>query len=543
MPASPKPSGPFSSPTAYFRILEPRPLAGRLLTSGAPSGSPTAVVSERFWRERLQSGDLATLSLTLNGIDTPVVGVLPDAFEGPGGLYAPQVWVPFEAQRTFRLPERLQREDERWLGLIGRLADGVSIPEVDARLQAAAASVARERPQTHARLTARFALMSERVPEVRALAWFAAAGMAAVGLVLLIACFNVANLLLARAVERQRETSIRAAIGASRSRIVRQYITEGLVLAALAGIAAVVVAMWSQRLVGAFAIPIAEPQRVNLAPDFRVIGFIVLMAVCAGVLPSIAPALQGARLDLSRALSAQGDGWRGGHLSTVRQALMLVQIAGSTAFLVVAVLFVQSFAWAGRADPGFETERAIVMSIDPSAQGYDPDRARLTVNRLLDRLRALPGISTAAVATRLPLYIGYPRLTDVSETTQPCASGGCPRVDTYGIGDRYFETMNVPMRRGREFDAESADDSAIVNETFAERWFPGVDPIGRIVLLGPSGQRRVIVGVSGNAVQRGFQEGARPALFLPLARADYEASDFDRDADDRRSRASRPSCR
>jgi predicted permease len=506
----------------YFPILEPQPLIGRLLTSGRDAGTPTAIVSERFWRERLAAADLGTLRLTLNGVDTPVIGVLPSAFDGPGGLYAPQIWVPFEARRTFQLSERLEQPDTRWLGMIGRVAPGTSIAEVDARLQAAAAAVVRDHPRTHARFAAHFALMRERVPEVRAIAWLAAAGMAAVGLVLLIACFNVANLLLARAIDRQRETGIRAAVGASQWRIVRQHMTEGLVLSAFAAAGAVIVAMWSQQLAGAFAIPIPEPQRVNLSPDGRVIGFIALAAIAAGIIPAIAPALQSVRLDLVRALSANGHGWREGRTSTVRRALLVVQIAGSTAFLVVAALFVRSFAWSGQADPGFETERAIVMTLDPSSQGYEADRARLTLDRFLERVNAVPGIRRAAIATELPLYIGFPRLTEVSETAEPCTNGGCPRVDTYGIGTGFFETMGVPMVKGAEFDAHSSSDGMIVNEPFADRWFPNRNAIGQTVLLGPTGERRVVVGVSRNTIQRGFAEQPHPAIYLPMAQRDYE---------------------
>lgn len=508
----------------YFSILETQPLIGRAPTGAELASSPAALVSERFWREQLDGAQLRDLRLTLNGVETPVVGVLPESYEGPGGLYSPQVWVPFEARRTLQLPERLEDEDTRWLGMIGRLAPATSMAEVNARLQIAAAAIVSDHPQTHARFAAHFALMRERVPEIRAVAWIAAAGMAAVGLVLLIACFNVANMLLARAIDRQREIGIRAAIGASQWRIVRQHVTEGLVLSSLAAAAAIIVAMWSQRLVSAFAIPIAEPQRVNLSPDGRVLGFIVLAAIAAGIVPALAPALQSVRLDLARALSASNHGWREGRLSSVRRALLVVQVAGSTAFLVVAALFVRSFAWSGQADPGFDTERAIVMTLDPSSQGYDADRARLTVDRLLERLRAVPGIQQSAAATQLPLYIGFPVLTDVSETAEACAAGGCPRVDTYSVTPGFFSTMRVPVLKGAEFSADSAADGVIVNETFADRWFADRNPIGQTVRLGAAGDRRVIVGVSRNNIQRGFFEQPKPALYLPMARGDYERS-------------------
>jgi len=507
---------------AYFPVLETRPLVGRLLDGTDIPSAPAAVVSERFWREQLKAASLDTLRLAFNGVDVPVAGVLPDSFEGPGGLYAPQVWLPYEARQTLRLPSRFERTGERWLGMIGRVRPGASIAEVNARLETAGAALAHEQPDRYRRWRARFTLLAERVDEVRTLAWFAAAGMAAVSLVLLIACFNVANLLMARAVERQREVAIRAAVGASRWRLVRQHVTEGVVLASLAGIAAVVVAMWSQRLVSGFAVPIAEPQRLNVQPDWRVIGFAALASLVAGVLPALGPALHAVRLDLVRALSSQGAFGSGGRVTAARHALMFVQIAGSVAFLTIAAMLVQSFAWAGSADPGFETTRAIVMRVDLASQGYDAVRAKATIDRVIERLQGTPGIDRAAAATTLPFYIGYPRLTDVALGQQACASGGCPRVDTYGIAPGYFQAMRVPMVRGREFDAVSPPDAVVINETFADRWFASGDPVGQVIRTGAGGELRTVVGVARNTAQRSLFERPAPALYLPLGSGDYE---------------------
>jgi putative ABC transport system permease protein len=508
----------------YFEMLNARPLTGRLFGRGDDPTRPGVVVSEQFWRERLERAAIGSTHLTLNRADFPVIGVLPDSYEDPGGLYAPQVWLPFEARRALRLPAHLETERAQWLAMFGVLAPGASIAEVNARLQLGAAAIAREWPQTHGNRTARFAFFKERVPELQAIARASAAGMSIVGLVLLLACFNVATLLLARGVERQREMGIRRAVGATRGRILRQQITESLVLASLAGIVAVVLTVWSQDLVAVFAIPIATPQRLNVSPDVTVIAFIAAMVVVAGLLPAIAPALGASRLDLVRALAAHG--YTGsGRPSPARRGLVLLQVAGSTAFLIVAALFVQSFAWTGQTDPGFETERAVVVAMEPGSQGYDRERARLTLDRVADRLRGLEGVVAVAQADRIPFSIGFRRLTEVGDAAKPCPPEGCAKAETFAVGDEFFHTMNIGIARGRVLDGSAADTAAVVvNETFANRWFPSVDAVGQQLRLGAQGERRVIIGVTRNTLLHAFGERPAPAIYVPLTATDYEKS-------------------
>lgn len=509
--------------SAYFQILDATPLAGRLLSSS--DGTAAAVVSERFWRDRLDAAPIGSTTVTLNGLSVPVIGVLPDSFAGPGGLYEPELFLPYEARRVLQLPKRLEQDTTRWLTMFGRLAPGVTIAEIDVRLKTGADAIAKEWPKTHAGRTARFRLFKDRHPEAAGLAWIAAAGMAAVGLVLLIACFNVANMLLARAIERRREMAIRTALGASRLRIVRQQITESLLLAMLAGLSAAVVAIWAQELMSVFAIPVPMPQRVNLTPDYRVMLFVAVMVVAAGILPALAPALQATKLNLVTALSAQGHSGSGGRPSPARQGLMIVQVAGSTAFLIVAALFGQSFIWTANIDPGFETERAIALSLDPSAHGHTPESARVTIDGVVERLRSVPGIEGVAVASRIPFYIGFARLTEVADGEQQCANEGCPTVDTYAIGPTYFATMGIPVVRGREFEAASSEPNGVViNEVFAKRWFPSGNAVGQTLRIGDLGEPRVVIGVSRQTLLRGFPERAAPALYLPIASSDYESA-------------------
>jgi predicted permease len=501
---------------SYFDILEETALTGRLI---APNDTAAvAVVSERFWREQLDAGNLAGKTLTLNGVDTPIIGVVPDSHNGPGGLYAPQVWIPLEARRAYGLTGKYDDERTLWLSVVGRLLDETSVAEVNVRLAAGAAAIAREWPATHAQRTARFVPLSEWVPELAAVARASVVGMAAVAVVLLIACFNVATLLLARGLAREREMGIRAAVGATRWRLVRQQLVEGVVLSSLAGVCAGIIATWSQSLLSVFAIPIAMPQRLNVTPDLRVAAFIALMVVVAGVLPCVAPALKAARVNLLRALSAQGGPGTGGRPTVGRRTLVILQIAGSTGFLILAALFVQGFVGTQRFDPGFEDERALVITIDPSSDRSSHLRAPETIERVTSAIAALPGVTAVGVADRIPFYIGFTRMIEVANAESPCAHGGCPRIATYSIAPGFFEAMNVPILRGRDLAAGDAN-GVIVNEAFAQSWFRGASGLGEVVRLGSESEPRVVVGVVRTTLQRGFNEPPTPVIYLPITRA------------------------
>jgi putative ABC transport system permease protein len=504
--------------SSYFEILEERALVGRLFMQ-RDDAAPAAVVSERFWRDRLNAAPPGPLEITLNGVVTPVIGVLPDTHEGPGGLYAPQVWVRYESRRLWAGPsEQFRKFDDEntlWLSMLGRLRPGTSVAEIDARLQAGAAAIARAWPRTHARRQARFSLLSEWVPELQAIARASIAVMGAVGVVLLIACFNVATLLLARALERDREMGIRAALGASRARLLRQQVTEGLVLAALAAVLAAVVANWSQQLLSAFAIPITVPQRLNVSPDGRVAAFLALMTLVGGILPALAPALR----PVTQMLTAREAPGAGGRRAVTRHVLVVLQVTGSTAFLAVATLFVQSFLWTRNLDPGFEDERAVAITLDPGAAD-SPARAQLSLERIIESLRDLPGVVAVAAADRLPLYIGFPRRTEIAKRDSSCASGGCEAVQTYAIGPGFFRALNVPMIGGREFGTTEGT-GVIVNRTLAEQVFGRSDVVGEVLAVGAAGESRVIVGVARDMLQRSFVERPASALYEPLTAAAY----------------------
>ena len=511
--------------TAYFTMVEARPIAGRVEVSAPANGPAQAVIGERFWRRRLNAASLSGLTLRFNNVDVAVSGVLPDSFTGPAGLYSPDVWLPLEAVAAFNTSPALLERDTRWLFLMGRLRPGTTVAGLDGRVAAAAAAMASDWPDTNAQRGASFHLFGARTGELRGLSIAAGIAMAIIGLVLLLACFNVANLLLARAVERERDMGIRSALGARPSRLMRLVAVEGFLIAALAGAAALVLAAWTQAFVGSFAIPIEEPQHIELSPDGTVLAFIALLVLVAGVLPGLWPALTAARVDVLRVLGSQGANAAGGRPSPMRRWLVGAQVAGSTAFLVIAALFAQSYGWLSANNYGFDHDHLVVAEFDPASIGYDAARAERYATALLTRARALPGVADAALADNVPFFIGYKRETAVSSTGIRCEAGsaGCTRVATLTVGPGYFRTLGVSLTAGHEFaDAGSAGD-VILNQPLARQLWPDGRGLGETLLIG-EGERAVTVtvaGITARTLIRGLDR-EQPTLYVPLNRKTFE---------------------
>jgi predicted permease len=512
----------FVSPR-YFSLMDARPLAGRVAVTRAASGPPSVVIGERFWRRHLNAASLAGLTLRLNDTTVTVAGVLPESFRGPAGLYAPDVWLPLEDVAFFNTAPALQHRDYRWLFVFGRLQRGVTFAEVHGRIDAAANAMARDWPDSHRGRSARFTLLGDGNTELRAVSAAAAIAMAIIGLVLLLACFNVANLLLARAVERERDMAIRAAVGASPARLIRLVVTEGLLMAALAGVSALVIAGWTQVLVGSFAIPIEQPQHIDLAPDATVIAFVLGLVVVAGVLPGLWPALALARVDVLRALGApaQAHTTAGGRPSPLRAWLVGAQIAGSTAFLIIAALFTQSYGRLSDAEMGFARDRLVVAEFLPASHGFDGDRTKQYVDALAARVGALPGVADVAVADRAPFFIGTDRQTAVSATGVACETDACPTYPTMAIGPGYFKTMGIAITRGREFDAGPTAGEVVINQPLARSLGLEGHAVGETLRLGDERTAVTVIGVTAKTHTRGLDR-EQPTLYVRLDRTGFE---------------------
>ena len=503
----------------YFRTLGARPAAGRLIGDAGARGDLAAVVSFRFWRRALGGGSIAGRTIVVAGRGVSVVGVLPDDFQGPGGLFAPDLWLPLERADAFALPRPLLSGDERWLTTIARLADDATAPRAASELSAIAAHLPSSAPAS--RLDERrlaYFPMRDGHPEVRGMAPYVWIALSVVGVVLLIACFNVASLLLARALERRSEIGIRTALGASRARLVRQFLTEGVVLATGSGVVALVLASWSESLLAAFSLPAPIPQRLHMTVDGRVLGFTALMVLVSGVLPGLIPALDATRRDLVGAVRRDG----GARQSRLRRLFVVAQIAGSTLFLASALLFVRSFANASRADLGFEPDHLIVARIEPAMHGFDGPRSPALARELRDRLGAIPGM-TVTVTDRAPFAVGAPRAARVSTAARGCAAPACKPTSFYAIDANYFAAAGIPLRAGRAITAAEArtGGSIVVNEAMAAALWPGRSPIGETVTLDGSAAATV-VGVAGNSSQAlAVTAQATPVFYRPLAAEDF----------------------
>jgi len=301
----------------------------------------------------------------------------------------------------------------------------------------------------------------------------------------------------------------------------RLVVTEGFVLAMLSGGLALVLAWWTQSLVGSFAIPIEEPQHIDLTPDRTVVGFILALVLIAGVLPGLWPALAAARANVSRVLGSQGANAAGGRPSPLRRWLVGAQIAGSTTFAAVAVLLVQSYASVSTADMGFARANLLVADVEPASHGYSARRARRYADALLDRVRALPGVLDVAVADRAPFFIGYDRYTTAWPPGGTCEAVPCPKYPTYAVSPGYFKTMGIQLVEGREFEHGRAAAEVVINRAFARKQWPDGGGVGETLRIGAEGTVVTVVGITARTHTRGLDR-EQPVLFMAIAPEQFE---------------------
>lgn len=493
--------------TNYFATLGARVDQGRIFGPADLGRTISAIVSHRFWRSQLGAGGLGDRTMTINGQVCTVVGIMPDGFQGPGGLYEPDVWLPLEHARELRLSAPIDRH-ESVLTVVSRLRPDVPPAQARAELDAIARTTD---TGSGAESVSRYvlALMQDGHPEVRSLAPVAWLGMALVGVVLLIACFNVASLLLARAAERQDEISMRAALGASRWRITRQLLTEGAVLSSVSGVAALALASWSARLLAAFSLPSPIPQRLHVGVDARLIGFTVLMVTIATVLPSLLPAWH-----ISRGARSRNHRWRTTAGARTRGAFVIAQIAGSTIFLAAALLFVRSFWNVASTETGLDADHTLVAELSPFLYGYDPARTELFAAGALERLRALDGVLAVSVADRVPFYVGYARIEPYS-ASDDCSVARCPSATIYRVGAGHFAALDIPLREGRGLTANDAEAQAVISAHLARQLWPEGGAVGRLLRVGRRGEPVEIVGVTADVKLRSPSERPASVIYRP----------------------------
>ena len=502
----------------FFGALATPAQAGRVLGDAdmRPGHDQAVVISDRLWRSLFHADPaIVDASVVVDGAPRTVVGVLPPRFPrlGQEDLYVPMALTPAEAA------DRASRS----LGVVGRLSPGLGFAAAQQRIARIAADQARQYPDD-AGNTARLQRAGDAyVEDARTLL---ALLFGAVGFVLLIACANIANLLLARGAARTREIAIRAALGGGRWRLVRQLLTENVVLAAIGGAVALAPAVWGLRFVAAAHVD-ELPNADLIGLDARVLVFNFALAVVTGVVFGAAPAWLAWKTDVNGALKATGvASGRAGWHQRFRSAFVVAELALTLVLLVGAGLMVQSFVRARAADPGYRSANVLTMDVALSARQYDsPDRQAAFFARVLDRARELPGVVAASAVDELPtsdsLHGGGLSFPDRPE---PRAED-IPIVLVNSVTSDYFKVMQIPLVRGRAFDRRDSKDAppaVIIDRWTAEKYWPGRNPVGQQVRLGRQQPPREIVGVVGALGQPVFVKLVKGRLgqaYLPIAQA------------------------
>lgn len=514
---------------SYFDVLGVESGVGRTFHAEddrVPGQSPVVVLSHGFW-QRGFGGDphVAGFVVRINGHPFTIVGVAPRGFKGTDALAPPDFWVPMMMHGQV-FPYDAEFDGRRWrmFQVFGRLRAGVGARQANAAMTGLAQRLEEAYPADNRGRGLRVMSLRQAVvnPDQRPmLVRVGALLMTGAGLVLLIACLNIAGLLLTRAVYRQSEIAVRIALGARRAQLVRQMLAESVVLAIPGGLVALLVAHWSLRGLWSLRPPSLSEEVVSHALAPRVAVFAVILAVAASVLFGLGPALVLSRQSSAVVLRQGAAPLAGGQRTFgLRGWLVAAQIALSLVALVSAGLFFGSLRNMQRIDPGFETAPVLVTSFDLKAQGYDEGRGRGFYDRLLAEVAILPGVRAASLAESPPLFPwGTLRSVSFPDQEVSAAREGV-LIGTNTVHRGYFETLGIPLEHGRAFDEGDRQGGrrvCIVNRRLAERFWPGLDPLGRQIRLADAEARLVVVGVVRDARYRSLNEEIQPYLYLPAA--------------------------
>jgi macrolide transport system ATP-binding/permease protein len=509
----------------YFDAIGVRPILGRGFEPGEDSGRnahPVTVISYQLWKDRF-NGDPQIIGKTqrLNGVMHTIIGVAPEGFYGTFVGWAMKFWVPVSMEEIFEAGGyKLEDRDARWIEGYARLKPGVTREQAQEEISAVAKRLEGDYPATNrGRGIELWPLWQTPFNGANTLLPTLGIMLAVVVFVLLIACANIANLLLVRSFARRHEMTVRFALGCGRGRLLRQLLTEGLILAAFGAAGGLIVARWCRD-----ALVLLFPARGGVSVylpgelDWRVLALSAGVCLIATLLLGLVPAIQARSINLAGALNAETAGVVGGHGKTwVRSGLVLVQVSLSFVLLVGTVLLLQSLQKIRTASPGFSTKEVLNTAVDLISAGYDAGRARSFQDELIDRVRGLPGVESAAYARTTPLgYKPYSSTPMAVDGYQP-PPGEQPTVDYNEVGPEYFVTMGIPLVSGREFtraDDEKAALVAVVNETMAAQFWRGGDPVGKRIQV--KGRWMRVIGVAKDAKYESVRELPKPFFYVPL---------------------------
>ncbi len=514
----------------YFSLLGVEVPLGRAFASdeaSTPGGRPVVVLSDRLWHERFAAApDVVGRSVTLNGRPFTVIGVAAPGFAGVNTGLRSALFVPITMQPVVSGGgDLLAERGSHWIGaIIGRLQPGASLAQAREALNLAMDGLRQSYPETNTGKSVVLLAESQASlhPMVRGgFAAFIGLMFGIVVLVLLLACANVAGLLLSRAAGRQREVAMRLALGASRGRLVRQLLAESAVLAVLACAAGLAIAEVLLRFLGSYRLPVDLPLYLDLRLDWKLLGFTAVVAAAAAVLFGLAPALQSSRPALVPALK---DGGGGGSRQRLRRALVAGQVALSLVLLIAASLVLESLGNARHLDVGFEAEHQLVAGVDLGLQGYDRARGREFQRTLLERVRALPGVVAAGWAKGVPLSFGSNQTTAIPEGYLTPAGANPPSLDYNVVGEGYFQAMGLPLLAGRGFAATDGADAppvVVVNEALARKYWGDADPLGKRIHV--RDEDHLVIGLVPTGKYFSLGEAPKPFLYLSAERY-YQAA-------------------
>jgi predicted permease len=521
----------------YFETLGIKLAQGRAFLpeeDQTPGTHAVAIVSYGLWQRRF-GGDPSFLGkeLILNGRSFTVVGIAPSGFNGTVVGQSVDIYVPMMMQALARPPrggysgeqdaDLLTKRGPRWLDLVGRLKPGVNQEQAQAAMTILASQLEQAYQSTNRGLGVTLFPVSKGDPDIRSQAisvsWLL---MAVVGLVLLIACFNVANLLLSRASARRKEISIRLALGASRFRLIRQLLTESLLLSVMGGALGVLLALWITDMLQAINPPAnVFPLKLDLSLDGRVLVFSLLLSLVTGLIFGLAPALQASKPDLVSALKDEtAMVGRGSRRFSLRNLLVVGQVAISLVLLIGAGLFLRSLRNAEAIDPGFNTDNVLNVPLNINLLKYTKTQGRDFYQQAIEKVESLPGVKSATVARIVPLGGGGRQSNIFIEGREEPPQDLPNTVNANVVGLRYFDTMGIQLLRGHDFteqNREGAPGVAVVSETFARRFWHGEDPLGkRFSLRSQSGPFIEVIGVVKDGKYRTLGEEPRSVMYLPL---------------------------
>jgi predicted permease len=514
--------------TSLFDLLGVSPVQGRVFSSEEEQAGrdQVVIISEKFRQSHFAAGrNPVGETITLDGKSYAIVGVMPEGFQFPGGTgtvlrtFTPapaDLWVPLVLDA-----ETLRQRSSHSLNVIGRLKPGVTVAQATAEMDAIQQRLEQQYSTFFIGSNVTLVPLAEQVVGAARRPVLVLWG--AVAFVLLISCANIANLLLSRAASRKKEIALRAALGAGRGRMIRQLLTESLLLSIFGGVAGTLLAAWGVRALSAI-VPPNFPRRDEISIDAWVLGFTLLISILTGVIFGLAPALNSSRIDLIEALKAGGrNATAGAQGHRLRSLLVIVEMGLALILLVGASLMIQSFLHLQQVTPGFETDHRLVMEISLPANSYPREQRPAFFQQLLERTRTLPGVEAIAAAKHLPLTGDNMNFAFDIEG-RPFPAGKSPGADCRFVTPDYFRAMAIPLIQGRVFSDDDAPQSPhvlIINERMARRFFPHEDPVGKRLVLGINNFTGQIVGIVADVKHVGLDAEANDEIYAAYSQAPF----------------------